>query len=202
MNNKIPMYYTDEQMAQVMDGVTCIFGEGEDGMIMHEIESEYVHTDVMTVEPNGANKAYATVGMGARVMEVPCERPERIELVMLASPDFDGDAHKKMVIGGELCALSKFPFKNDTWFGAGHTINASDYFKKEFGYGAFIFVDLGESVFVEDIGEISYLSLLPIYKDEHEYLMQSGYDAFLEWLYDNYGDAAFYVDSPREHFKP
>ena len=201
MKNKIPVYYTDGQMAHVMDGITRLFGKGEESMIRHEIESEYVHTDVMTVEPKGEHKVYATVGMGARAMDTPSERPAHIELVMLASPDFGGDTHSKMVIGGELCALSKFPFKNDTWFGVGHTINASDYFKKEFGYDAFIFVDLSESVSVEDVGEVSYLSLLPIYKDEHKYIMQNSYDVFIEWLYDNYGDAAFYVDSKREHFE-
>lgn len=98
-------------MAQVMDGITRLFGKGEEGMIMHEIESEYVHTDIMTVEPKNEYKVYATVGMGGRAMDTPSERPAHIEFVMLSSPDFGGDIHSKMVIGGELCALSKFPFK-------------------------------------------------------------------------------------------
>lgn len=49
-------------------------------------------------------------------MNAPVESFERIELVMNASQDVD-----IIVPLREIVRLSKYPFRNDTWLGMGHT---------------------------------------------------------------------------------
>ena len=137
--NNAPILYTQEQENEIRTFIHLNFGESE--FISHELNSEYVHTDTALIAPEGQSRTFVTFGMGARPMNSPTD-VRRIELAISASPDMDVCSEKAVWLAGEITHLSKFPFREDTWLEAGHTINASEDFKKHFGYDYFAFWDL------------------------------------------------------------
>jgi hypothetical protein len=68
--NEILHEYSSEQMDAVMDFIEEKFGKGErtdDGLVAHELTSEYIHTDVVITE-NDDYQHFVTCGMGVREM--------------------------------------------------------------------------------------------------------------------------------------
>jgi|GEM_PF-2390013 len=199
MTNKTPIYYTEKQMTDAIGFACTNFGNGDEGTVMHELESEYVHTDVLYADSALGGKMLATFGMGARKMKAHPDFSSRIELVMFASDGMDADDCGKMVACSQLTAFSKFPFRENTWFGPWHTVTVSDMFKEKYGFDAFIFYPVNAHAEISRIGKVEYLVLLPIYQDELEFIMENEYSIFLEWLFEEYGEDAFLIDRQREH---
>ena len=190
--------YTPKQMEEIIGFIEENFGEGE--FIAHERESEYVHTDV-NISDDGEMKNLVTFGMGAGRMNAPVEPFERIELVMSASQDID-----IIVPLGELVRLSKYPFRNDTWLGMGHTVNFTDDFKKAFGY-EYVLLAPSSLVFsprdtTNGVKNVIFLTVVPIYKDEREWIVENNSFVYLDLLYNKFGDDMFKVDVKREHYIP
>lgn len=190
--------YTPKQMEEIIGFIEENFGGGE--FIAHERESEYVHTDV-NISDDGEMKNLVTFGMGAGRMNAPVEPFERIELVMSVSQDID-----IIVPLGELVRLSKYPFRNDTWLGMGHTVNFTDDFKKAFGY-EYILLAPSSLVFsprdtTNDVKNVIFLTVVPIYKDEREWIVENNSFVYLDLLYNKFGDDMFKVDVNREHYIP
>ena len=190
--------YTPKQMEEIIGFIEENFGEGE--FIAHETESEYVHTDV-SISDDGEMKNLVTFGMGAGRMNAPVEPFERIELVMNASQDID-----IIVPLGELVRLSKYPFRNDTWLGMGHTVNFTDDFKKAFGY-EYVLLAPSSLVFsprdtTNGVKNVIFLTVVPIYKDEREWIVENNSFVYLDLLYNKFGDDMFKVDVKREHYIP
>ena len=190
--------YTPKQMEEIIGFIEENFGEGE--FIAHEQESEYVHTDV-NISDDGEMKNLVTFGMGAGRMNAPVESFERIELVMNASQDVD-----IIVPLGEIVRLSKYPFRNDTWLGMGHTVNFTDDFKKAFGY-EYVLLAPSSLVFsprdtTNDVKNVIFLTVVPIYKDEREWIVENNSFVYLDLLYNKFGDDMFKVDVKREHYIP
>lgn len=196
-----PVTYTPEQMEQVQQFINRTFGGEEDGMIAHEITSEYVHTDTAVIAPQGEDRVFATFGMGARAMNAP-ENRQHIELVMCASKKLDIYSQAPMTIVQELVSLSKYPFQEDTWLGVGHTIQASHKFRDAFGFDAFTFVHSGETVFVDGIGTVEFLMVVPIYEQERQWLMETDSVAGMDEMYQSIGPEIFLADSRREMYLP
>ena len=194
---KNPTYYTEEQMDEVLEFIQKCFGNGEECLVGHEIESEYVHTDVGVVTANEGSRCFATFGMGARKMNSPIAHLARAELVMFASPEIELTGKEALIIASELQYLSKIPFRNDTWLGPGHTVPASQYFHKTFGFDAFVLDVVAASEFKE-IGKVLFLMAIPIYQGEREKMMQESFVNVLEQLETRFGDAIYYADSGRE----
>lgn len=190
--------YTPKQMEEIIGFIEENFGEGE--FIAHETESEYVHTDV-NISDDGEMKNLVTFGMGAGRMNAPVESFERIELVMNASQDVD-----IIVPLGELVRLSKYPFRKDTWLGMGHTVNFTDDFKKAFGY-EYVLLAPSSLVFsprdtTNGVKNVIFLTVVPIYKDEREWIVENNSFVYLDLLYNKFGDDMFKVDVKREHYIP
>ena len=190
--------YTPKQMEEIIGFIEENFGEGE--FIAHETESEYVHTDV-NISYDGEMKNLVTFGMGAGRMNAPVEPFERIELVMNASQDVD-----IIVPLGELVRLSKYPFRNNTWLGMGHTVNFTDDFKKAFGY-EYVLLAPSSLVFsprdtTNGMKNVTFLTVVPIYKDEREWIVENNSFVYLDLLYNKFGDDMFKVDVKREHYIP
>lgn len=190
--------YTPKQMEEIIGFIEENFGEGE--FIAHERESEYVHTDV-NISDDGEMKNFVTFGMGAGRMNAPVEPFERIELIMNASQDVD-----ITIPLGEIVRLSKFPFRNDTWLGIGHTLSFTDHFKNAFGYE---YILLASSSFVfspkdttNGVKSVIFLNVIPIYKDEREWIVENNSFVYLDLLYNKFGDDMFKVDVRREHYIP
>lgn len=194
--NTTPILYTEEQEKEIQTFILLNFGES--AFTSHELESEYVHTDTAMVAPDGQSRTFVTFGMGARPMNSPTD-VRRIELAISASPDMDVYSEKAFWLAGEITHLSKFPFREDTWLEAGHTIGTSLDFEERFGYKYFALWDLELSfqpTGIED--EVHFLALVPLYEEEREWIVNNDTFAFMYHLYDVYGDKMFCADLPRE----
>lgn len=175
MNNRAIMNY--EYSTEFENFITDNIGKIEN--IIHEIVSEYVHTDVAIVHDE-EETTFVTFGVGAREMDAPEGMYKKIEMAMSASKDTLTDK-QTLLIANELVKISKFPFRNKTWLGPFHTINASEEFSKEFGFQYFLFDVLGEYE-----NSVVVLKCIPIYEDEYTAICStpSGSIDFLEKYYD------------------
>ena len=190
--------YTPKQMEEIIEIISENFGAGE--FIAHETKSEYVHTDV-NISDDGEMKNFVTFGMGAGRMNAPVEPFERIELIMNASQDVD-----ITIPLGEIVRLSKFPFRNDTWLGIGHTLSFTDHFKNAFGYEYILLAPSSLFFSPKDttngVKSVVFLTVVPIYKDEREWIVENNSFVYLDLLYNKFGDDMFKVDVKREHYIP
>ena len=198
--------YTDKQMKKVMDFIEKKFGSGKknkEGLISHEITSEYIHTDVV-VTGNNEYQHFVSCGMGAREMcnwaVMGQEELKRIEVMLAVSPDYELDYEEKGFLCSELTRVTKFPFRENTFFGPGHTINASKRFKEKYGYDYFLFFLPIEQVKVGGIGTIYFLPLIPIYEEERDWMVENN---SFQWLYamQDIGEAV-YINKKRKVFIP
>lgn len=198
---KRPIHYTLEQMEDVQNFIAETFGNGDEGLVGHEIESEYVHSDVAVVTTTEGSRCFATFGVGAREMNSPIADLARAELVMFASPEVELSGEKALVIASELQWLSKLPFRNNTWLGPGHTVTTSDHFQKTFGFDAFALDVIACSEFRE-LGRILFLMAIPVYQKEREKMMQGNTMDVLEQLEEKFGEEIYYADSGRDKLTP
>ena len=193
--------YNPVQLEQIQEFIYDTFGGEEDGLIAHELTSEYVHTDVQIVAPEGDNRVFVTFGMGAREMNAPHPDLAHVELIMCASKDLDIYSGEAMTIINELVSLSKFPFRENTWLHQGHTTPASDAFREAFGFDAFAFISV-DCTKIDGIGEVNFLLTIPIHKEEREWIMET--DAFEGHLIleEVFGNQLYFADSGRNAFIP
>ena len=199
--NKTPILYTDEQFEELENYIEEYFGSRYNYML-HEIESEYVHTDTFVIKSKNRDKIFVTCGMGARAMNTPFG-PMRCELVIQARRRLPMTSKNAMMLAGELTRISKFPFCEETWFGAGHTMNVSQKFKKAFGYDYIAFMQLPHSASVTGIEEdVDFLLAIPIYAEEREWCIKHHTIIFLEKLHKKYKGKEQYADFRRKLFIP
>ena len=190
--------YTPEQLLEIQNFIKANFGSNETDYISHELESKYVHSDVLIVDNQVDLKVFASIGMGAREMNSPIDSFQNIELMGFASEKLDVKSEESLIIAGELTRLTKFPFSENTWFGPGHTVNASEEFKNAFGYEYFLFTYSGFSVDVSGIGKVNYLTLIPLYENERNFIVENGDTAFLSKLLEEYGVNIFVLNETRK----
>ena len=197
---KNPTYYTEEQMDEVLEFIQKCFGNGEECLVGHEIESEYVHTDVAVVTTDEGCRCFATFGMGAREMASPIPHLARAELVMFATEEMKVTGEEALVIASELQGMSKLPFENDTWLGPGHTVPASSRFCDTFGFDAFALDVIAASNF-QDLGKVLFLAAIPIYKGELKAMRKRNSLVVLEQLEEEFGVGMYFADSYRMELK-
>ena len=198
---KSPTLYSPVQLEQIQNFIYENFGGEEDGLIAHELTSEYVHTDVQIVAPEGRSRTFVTFGMGAREMNGPHPDLCHVELVMCTSKDLDIYSEDAMKIANELVSLSKFPFRENIWLHHGHTIDASDAFQEAFGFDAFAFICI-DFTEIDGIGEVHFVITIPIHKEEREWIMET--DAFEGHLIleEVFGNQLYFADCKRNAFIP
>ena len=192
--------YTPEQRKEIVDLISENYGSGE--YMAHETKSEFVHTDV-NISDDGEKKSFVTFGMGAARMNAPLEVFERIELVMQSS--LDDDVNDYELLYG-LIDLSKYPFRNNTWFGMGHTVDVSKRFADTFGY-EYVLLAPTSLVFspsdtTNNVKNVVFLEIIPIYADEREWIVENNSFVYMDLLYNMFGDDMFKVDVKREHYIP
>lgn len=160
----LPTMYTPEQLMEIENYIATNFGSNETDYIAHEIESKYVHTDILIIDNPKDLKVITSIGMGARQMVAPNDSFQNIEIIGFASKKLKLKSKEELILANEIIRLTKLPFSNNACFGPGHTVNASEAFQKAFGYDYFLFAYSGFSVDVSDIGNINYLTLIPLMK--------------------------------------
>ena len=191
--------YTPEQLSEIQTYIATNLGSNKTDYIAHELESKYVHSDILIIDNQTDLKVFASIGMGAKEMNSPIESFQNIELMGFASEKLDIKSEESLIIAGELTRLTKFPFSENTLFGPGHTVNASEEFKNAFGYQYFLFTYSGFSVEVSDIGNINYLTLIPLYENERNYIVENGDAQFLQKLLAEYGANILLLNEPRKN---
>ncbi len=195
--------YTPKQMKEIVDFISEHYEGG--GYVAHETESEYVHTD-MYISEDDEMKDFITFGMGAAKMKAPIEELERIELVMHSSLDTELTSQEGRELLCGLVDLSKYPFRNNTWFGVGHTVDVSKRFAETFGYEFVLLVPtslvFSPSDTTNGVKNVMFLDVVPIYADERDWIVENDSFVYLDLLYYKFGNEAFFIDKKREHFIP
>jgi hypothetical protein len=142
--------------------------------------------------------------MGARNMDCAPIEFQRIlgrqEYYFLVSLDCELNLEDKGLLCGELNSITKYPFRNHTFLGPGHTINASKEFKERFGYDFLLFFAPTYELEVEDLGNVHFIPLIPIYEEEREWMVENN---SFDWILalPNLDDAMC-IDNQREVFIP
>jgi len=178
---------------EIIDQHLDNFFDSEEILVLHENESEIIHSDIFIVKPN-EDRNYnllLTCGLSALPMKVPDDlghlKFAEITILLpthwkLEYDDFADENNYWPV--RVLKQLSKYPHLNDTWLGYGHTIPLDDSHKVNHNFDSIILL---ESITLSDDftyikteeKEIYFYSAIPIYKEELEYKLEHGTDKLL-----------------------
>lgn len=175
------------------------FADDDEVFVIHEKESETVHTDIFVIKPNpGKNRDFyilLTSGMSALPMHTGKKffKYRYAELVMLLPGNWDMEYENFNNEGNWwpfrlLTDLTKYPHQANTWLGYGHTFARveMDAFSPSSGFTAAILL---HSTVLPDTfmqikrffkSDIYIYSVIPLYTEELEYKMAHGVDALLE----------------------
>ena len=206
--NKFPILYEEKTRELVEEFIFEHFENCDDGMICHEMESEYVHSDVFNFGSDflEGSRLYVTCGMGARSQNSLRPGYDHIELMMFGSKNFKNDFD----VMNQLVNLSKYPFRNSSWIGPFHTIFTSKEIKEKFGYShLWLLPEVFGELEVTDSSEtyiIKFLPMVPLYEAERNVLARM--DESSEELQNKLLEAIeedinmFYIDNPRQSFAP
>ena len=177
--------------------------------VFHENTSEYIHTDLYPIPPGEGREYYTLVslGMGTEDMFVDDKGKAAIELVLYLSKEPD-ERSSELHFANFLTNLTKFPFREETYFDEGHTFEFSDSDKELFPYDGFAFrqsrTRAGRAdarVYLPGIERtVRFLDLVPVYKDEFDLIRQNA-AAFFEWIDKEFGKQWRFADLKRnKHF--
>lgn len=203
--NKFPILYEEKTRELVEEFIFDHFENCDDGMICHEMESEYVHSDVFNFGSDffEGSRLYVTCGMGARSQNSLRPGYDHIELMMFGSKNFKNDID----VMNQLVNLSKYPFRNSSWLGPFHTIGTSKEIKEKFGYShLWLLPEVFGELEVTDSSEtytIKFLPMVPLYEAERNVLARM--DESSEELQNKLLEAIeedismFYIDNPRQN---
>ena len=186
-------WYTQEEMEAVDEHITRHFGPV--GKVFHELVSPDIHVDICLVEPGEGRGYYTlvTMGMGAHVMNVPPElagqRLDRAELAIALPADWSPEGledERRYWPIRLLKVLARLPITGDTWLGWGHTMDNQNPFAEDTELcGALLIAPQGtgegaETCLLPGGEEVNFYQVLPLYRDEMEYVQRHGAEALLE----------------------
>lgn len=170
------------------------FFDSDEILVLHEIESEIIHSDIYIIKPS-EDRNYnllLTCGMSALPMKVPPELDHLkfAEITILLPKNWNlnyddfADENNYWPIRA-LKQLSKYPHLNDTWLGYGHTVPLGDTLNANHNFVSIILLEsisLSEDfTYIEtNEKEIYFYAAIPIYKEELEYKLKHGTDKLLE----------------------
>ncbi|WP_412467421.1 suppressor of fused domain protein [Pedobacter sp. KLB.chiD] len=179
---------------EIIDKHLDQFFNSEEILVLHEKESEIIHSDVFIVKP-AENRRYnliLTCGMSALPMSVPhdLDNLKFAEITMLLPPDwnliYDDLAHENNYWPFRaLKQLSKYPHLNNTWFGYGHTIPLDSTKKVNHNFHSIILLESitlpSDFTYIEtNEKKVYFYSAIPIYKEELEYTLENGTNKLIE----------------------
>ncbi len=169
------------------------FFESEEILVLHENESEIIHSDIFIVKPNDDRNynILLTCGLSALPMKVPddLDHLKFAEVTMLLPTDWNlnyedfADENNYWPIRA-LKQLSKYPHLYDTWLGYGHTIPLNKVYKVNHKFDSIILLESislsDDFTYIEtEDKEIYFYSAIPIYKEELEYKLEHGTDKLI-----------------------
>ncbi len=172
--------------------------------VFHEIPTLDIHLDVYHVKPKDSGyELLLTAGMSSMAMnvnEIPKDADSYrfAELMVLIPKGIDfgkiypGKTKYDWIIS-MIKQAAKFPHFYDTWVGVGHTIQADEDMKPYSDETDFCgCLVLPTMTFPEDFqkidspnGVINIYGLFPMYKEELEFKIENGFNAFVQFLIKN-----------------
>ena len=195
-----PEVYSEADLNAVEQHIEHYFGKSD--RILAEIDSPDIHLDIAVIPPSDRRNYYTlvTIGMGAHSMNVPEELDlldmDRAELVMCLPPNWRLD-NQSLKEGGRwywpiwmLKTSARLPIREDTWLCRGHTVSTADYepYAKNTRLCGGV---VTEPLDVDDDGwfcplpsggDVMFYQLVPLYKDELEFIASHGADPLIRRL--------------------
>lgn len=173
------------------------FNNSKEIEVLHEIESEVIHSDVYIIKANEERpfNILLTCGMSALPMNVPkdIDASRFAEVMMLLPIDWNlnyesfEDERNYWPIR-ILKELSKLPHMDNTWLGYGHTFGHSPEekeFAKGVGFNSVILLESIElsrdfSIIKNRKKTVEIFTVIPLYIEELEFKMKFGTSKLLE----------------------
>lgn len=193
-------------MEELNEHFNKVFPNRETG-VFHELISDIVHIDVNIMEatPDEPYRVLFTNGMSDLPMTLPQEMREeykhleRTELMMFLPADWpltqkDFEAEENYWPIRLMKMLARFPHMYQTWLGYGHTIpNTEDYepYAPNTELSGAILLALPEevsTVHTTDGNQVQVYFLVPLYREEMEFKLESGVDELVAKLSELPGD--------------
>lgn len=217
MNNNQKNNYGEQSTEQIQEFVNKNIGKVAG--IFHEVASEYVHLDVIIIEPseNQPNYMLITSGMSDKPMNFPfqvnSDTEQHLELIMTLPGDWKLDLKNEKYYWPirVLKTLARFPHQYNTYLGYGHTMQNGDYEPYTEGTklcGSILVPVLGgydddepkeKALKIRDNKIIHFYSVLPLYKNEVEFSLEHGHQEFFQKLIEN--DFSLEININREPYK-
>ena len=196
-------------MKAVEEYIHKYFGRVEN--VFHETKSTGIHVDVCVIPPSEENHCYtlATMGMGARKMNVPKElveyRLERAELAISLPSDWKLDKESLNDMRWYwpiklLLSTARMPIRDKTWLGCGHTVrnDKGAAYANNTKLSGCILIDPptfgGDRVigYLPGGDPVNFYQIIPLYEKELDYDIRYGFDALMTRL----SNAVSYVVDP------
>jgi hypothetical protein len=173
------------------------FGEG---MVWHEIVSEFVHLDVHAIPPSTDRPYYTliTTGMSDRPMPAPegQEEHRHCELMMAlpASWPMDEESFKDERNYWPIRHLkqtARFPHMVETWLWNGHTVGNGNDLTRVVPSAPFVgfalatptlWPETARRKFIRKGKDVSFFALIPLYEAELKFAWENGIAALFEKL--------------------
>jgi hypothetical protein len=179
---------------ELLDTHLSNFFNEEEVLVLHEEESELVHSDIYIVKATEERpyNLLLTCGLSALPMQVPEELDylKYAEILMLLPPQWKleyenfADENNYWPVRA-LKQLSKYPHFNDTWLGFGHTIPLDDTHTTDHSFVSIILLEslnLSEDfTFIDSEEKQVYIySAIPLYQEELDFVLEFGSEKLLE----------------------
>jgi hypothetical protein len=202
----VPPDQDEEALSRIDQHLERYLDYGDNGWVFHELISDIVHVDVHIIPPTDSRNYFVLVtsGMSDRPMNTPPEAKHLsyAELLMCLPPSWPLAIQRADLLSDEekywpirtLKFLARFPHEYNTWFGPGHTIPNGDPPAPLAENTKLCCVLLVRPIlFGEDFAQlevnddktVSFLSLIPIYKEEMDFKLKRGTSALLERFREN-----------------
>lgn len=181
---------------EIIDEHLQDFFYSEEILVLHEKESEIVHSDIYIVKP-GEDRTYnllLTCGLSALPMQTPQDLDylQYAEITLLLPPDWKleyedfADENNYWPIR-LLKQLTIYPHINNTWLGYGHTIPLEKTHKTNHNFDSVILLESitlsNDFIYIETPEkQIYFYAAIPIYKEELKYKLEYGVDELLKLL--------------------
>ena len=183
--------YSKEEADRILEHIEKYFGKIE--RRIPDIDPEYANIDVLMI-PASTKHPYTTLmtfGMGSRFREgTPPELvPEKFgydELFLCLPDDWELDLDTMWAVQ-YLLDMARFPFSNETWLGAGHSV-AYDTYLGNTNFTGFLVTypyEYGMEAFQLELNEekqIHFYNVIPLYTEELDYKQEIGFEE-LETLF-------------------
>jgi len=168
------------------------FDESDNIMVLDEIESRVIHSDVYIIPANEERSfnILLSCGMSALPMQIPEEidAPAYAEVMILLprdwSLDYDSFADERNYWPIRILKeLSMLPHPDKTWLGYGHTYETE--FADGVDFNSIILLNSNQLsddfiFFESEEGPVEIFSVIPLYPEELEFKKTHGREALLE----------------------